>query len=139
MHGGRAFLPIMLRQDEEGHAVNMVRGASMHRVNKHVVVALSETVYGNPRRSNARMGVSVLRPGMVNTRLFQRSRNRPADATIGVGEETAARGRAVREYFTSRLPQAVGPADVADMIRPVPRPDAVACPPEHWFSVQPLV
>lgn len=83
VHGIRAFLPVMLAQDEEGHVVNtgstmgVVRGANMYGIAKHAVVSLTETLYGELRQREAKVGASVLCPGMVHTRLFQGSRNRP--------------------------------------------------------------
>jgi NAD(P)-dependent dehydrogenase (short-subunit alcohol dehydrogenase family) len=47
-------------------------------VTKHGVVALSEALYNNLAQSNSRIGVSVLCPGLINTRIMYAFRNRPA-------------------------------------------------------------
>jgi NAD(P)-dependent dehydrogenase (short-subunit alcohol dehydrogenase family) len=84
IHGIRTFVPIMLAQDTEGHVVNtasvagLVPGTRAYSVTKHGVVALSEALYNNLAQSNSRIGVSVLCPGLINTRIMYAFRNRPA-------------------------------------------------------------
>src|SRR5262245_1822463 len=83
VHGVRTFLPIMLAQDADGHMVNtasmtaVVSGRNMYAVSKHAVLALTETIHAQLVEREARVGVSALCPGMIATRLFQGSRNRP--------------------------------------------------------------
>ncbi|MQA85502.1 MAG: SDR family NAD(P)-dependent oxidoreductase [Streptosporangiales bacterium] len=122
VYGVQAFLPIMLAQDEEGHMVNtgstmgVVRGANMYGVAKHAVVALTETVYGELQQRNAKVGISVLCPGMVHTRLFQGSRNRPAELRNEVDPPGATDGEARRVAMNERLARAQPPAQVADLV-----------------------
>jgi NAD(P)-dependent dehydrogenase (short-subunit alcohol dehydrogenase family) len=84
IHGVRTFVPIMLSQDAEGHIVNtasiagLVPGTRAYSVTKHGVVALSEALYNNLLQTDSRIGVSVLCPGMINTRIMYAFRNRPA-------------------------------------------------------------
>ena len=121
-HGVRTFLPIMLAQDEEGHIVNtgstmgVVRGANMYGVAKHAVVALTETVYAELRQREAKVGISVLCPGMVATRLFQGGRNRPAELRNEVATPGAADGDARRAAMNERLAKAQPPSQVADAV-----------------------
>ncbi|HZF25692.1 MAG TPA: SDR family NAD(P)-dependent oxidoreductase, partial [Steroidobacteraceae bacterium] len=122
VHGVRIFLPIMLEQDEPGHMVNtastmgLVRGVNMYGIAKHAVVALSEAVYGDLVLRKAKVGVSVLCPGMVNTRLFHGNRNRPAALRAEVDAETAAKGEQIREHFTAQLMRATDPSAIAELL-----------------------
>jgi len=84
IHGVRTFVPIMLSQGTVGHIVNtasiagLVPGTRAYCVTKSGVVALSEALYNNLAQSNAPIGVSVLCPGLINTRIMYAFRNRPA-------------------------------------------------------------
>ncbi len=90
IHGIKAFTPIMLAQDEEAHIVNtasiagLIAGPSMgaYRVSKHAVVAISETLYLELDQNGSKIGVSVLCPAWVKTRIFESERNRPKDKDI---------------------------------------------------------
>jgi len=85
VHGVRAFVPIMLEQGSEGHIVNTASGAGLvprpdmasYSVAKYGIVALSECLHHQLRRLGARIKVSVLCPGAVNTRIMESDRNRP--------------------------------------------------------------
>jgi NAD(P)-dependent dehydrogenase (short-subunit alcohol dehydrogenase family) len=85
VNGIRTFVPIMLRQDEEGHIVNtasiagLTTGSRIYGVTKHAVVALSEALYTNLRQVDAKIGVSVLCPNMVQTKMPYAYRNRPPE------------------------------------------------------------
>jgi NAD(P)-dependent dehydrogenase (short-subunit alcohol dehydrogenase family) len=78
------FLPHIKAHGEGGHIVNTASMAGMlsppqmgpYNVTKHAVVALSETL-ANELAGSA-IGVSVLCPGWVNTRINESGRNRPA-------------------------------------------------------------
>jgi NAD(P)-dependent dehydrogenase (short-subunit alcohol dehydrogenase family) len=88
IYGVKVFTPIMLAQTEEAHIVNtasiagLIAGPSMgaYRVSKHAVVALSETLYLELEQNRSKIGVSVLCPAWVKTRIFESERNRPKDA-----------------------------------------------------------
>ena len=85
VHGIRSFIPIMLAQDEPGHVVNtasavgLTSGAALaiYSTTKHAVVRISEALYLQLAQLDSRVGVSVLCPGSVDTRLFVADRNRP--------------------------------------------------------------
>lgn len=87
IHGIRTFVPIMLAQDSECHIVNTASVAGLlpyhpcaaYQVTKHAVVALSENLYFSLAQKNARVKVSVLCPGWVQTRIVDSERNRPAE------------------------------------------------------------
>lgn len=86
IHGVRAFLPIMLRQDTECHVVNTasvagllsVPGMGAYCVSKHAVVTLTECLYHDLAQREAKIGVSVLCPAYVPTGISDSERNRPA-------------------------------------------------------------
>src|SRR3984893_1138491 len=77
IHGVRVFVPIMLEQDTVCHVVNSASmagliagpGLGAYKVTKHGVVALSETLYHDLAERAAKVKVSVLCPGFVNTRI----------------------------------------------------------------------
>ena len=84
IHGLEAFLPRMLAQKEPGHIVNTAsmaglvatRGLGIYNTTKYAVVGLSETLAKDLKPYN--IGVSVLCPMGVATRIRQSDRNRPA-------------------------------------------------------------
>ena len=92
VHGLRAFLPIMLAQDEPGHVVNTASTAgvttgprlAIYGVSKHAVVRISEAMFFQLRELDAQVGVSVLCPGGVRTRIAASGRNRPNELSQGV-------------------------------------------------------
>jgi NAD(P)-dependent dehydrogenase (short-subunit alcohol dehydrogenase family) len=85
IHGIRHFVPKMLEQKSECHVVNtasiagLVAGPGMgiYRMTKHAVVNLSETLYAELQAAESRIGVSVLCPGFVQTRIIDSERNCP--------------------------------------------------------------
>ena len=88
LHGLRSFLPLMLAQETDGHIVNTasVSGltsapyASPYQVSKHAVVTLSESLYHELKFRGARVKVSVLCPGPVQTQIGHSERNRPSSS-----------------------------------------------------------
>ena len=99
IHGVRTFLPIMLEQGDEGHIVNtaslagLMPGRGIYGVTKQAVVALSESIYNDLKVADAKIGVSVLCPGWVNTNIIDAGRNRPAELarTVDAIPDAAAR------------------------------------------------
>jgi NAD(P)-dependent dehydrogenase (short-subunit alcohol dehydrogenase family) len=85
IHGVRAFAPRLIGRDA-GHIVNTASvaglisppGSAAYNVTKHAVVALSETLLHDLRERGSRVGVSVLCPAYVPTRIAESERNRPA-------------------------------------------------------------
>ncbi len=84
IHGLEAFLPRMIAQREGGHIVNTAsmagliasQGLGVYNTSKYAVVGLSETLAKDLRPYG--IGVSVLCPMGVATRIRQSDRNRPA-------------------------------------------------------------
>ena len=85
IHGVEAFVPRMIAQREPGHVLNTAsmagliasQGLGVYNTSKYAVVGLSETLAKDLRPYG--IGVSVLCPMGVDTRIHVRERNRPAD------------------------------------------------------------
>jgi NAD(P)-dependent dehydrogenase (short-subunit alcohol dehydrogenase family) len=85
IHGIRSFVPRMLESGAEGYIVNTASvagltsgpGLSVYMASKHAVVSLTETLYHELTLIEANIGVSVLCPGFVKTRIQDAERNRP--------------------------------------------------------------
>ncbi|MDA1004692.1 MAG: SDR family NAD(P)-dependent oxidoreductase [Chloroflexi bacterium] len=101
LHGIRSFVPIMLRQNDEGHIVNtgsvagLMTGATLpaYSVSKHAVVRLSEALYFQLKELGVPVSASVLCPGGVDTGIYAAERNRPAEyARPGVAVPARAGG-----------------------------------------------
>jgi len=86
IHGVKVFLPIMMRQNTACHIVNTSSMAGLiaepqlviYAVTKQGIIALSEGLYIQLKERNSPIGVSVLCPAFVSSRLFEAERNRPA-------------------------------------------------------------
>ena len=98
IHGIRSFTPLLIAQGE-GHIVNTASMAGLtsppfmspYNVSKHSVVTLSETLHSDLTMVGAAgVGVSVLCPGWVRTRIHESARNRPTgDVAPSEGEAPA--------------------------------------------------
>ena len=77
IHGVHSFVPLLLASGEEGHVINVasmaavvpVPGISPYNVSKHGVLALSEVLHAELLETGAPVGVSIVMPGRVRTRL----------------------------------------------------------------------
>jgi NAD(P)-dependent dehydrogenase (short-subunit alcohol dehydrogenase family) len=86
-HALRAFVPRMLEQGEEGHIVNTASMAGIisapalaaYNVSKFGVVTLSEGLYHDLVLRKSKIGVSVLCPSWVKTRIIESERNRESN------------------------------------------------------------
>jgi len=122
IHGMRTFLPIMLEQGEEGHIVNtasiagLMPGRGIYGVTKQAVVALSESLYNELKLANSKVGVSVLCPGWVNTKIADAERNRPADLTNAAEPEPNAQRDAATEMVRNFLKNGMHPSAIADEV-----------------------
>jgi NAD(P)-dependent dehydrogenase (short-subunit alcohol dehydrogenase family) len=125
IHGLRIFVPIMLAQATEGHIVNTASIAGLlpyhpgapYQVTKHGVVALSEQLYYSLAQRNAKVKVSVLCPGWVNTRIMDSERNRPGElqnepSNLPPGPEQEAIMQSMREEAQAGL----SPRQVSDHV-----------------------
>jgi NAD(P)-dependent dehydrogenase (short-subunit alcohol dehydrogenase family) len=95
IHGLEAFLPRMIAQAEGGHVVNMAsaaglvasQGLGVYNTSKYAVVGLSETLAKDLAAYG--IGVSVVCPLGVRTRIRDAERNRPAELANPPGSATA--------------------------------------------------
>jgi NAD(P)-dependent dehydrogenase (short-subunit alcohol dehydrogenase family) len=124
LHGIRVFVPIMLKQESEGHIVNTASIAGLvsapwaasYDVAKHGVVTLSESLYRELALVGSRLKVSVLCPAWVKTALMDADRNRPdslknkpGDATVN--QQAAMFDQAVRQFVAGGTdPSGIGEA-----------------------------
>jgi len=88
IYGVHYFVPVMLKQNTESHIVNtasvsgLIAGTSFgpYTVSKEAVISLSEVLYRQlEQRGIGNIGVSVLCPGVVKTKILEGERNRPLD------------------------------------------------------------
>ena len=85
LHGIRAFVPRMLEGGDEGHIVNtssvagLITGAytAPYITSKFAVLGLTECLAHDLQAAGAQIGVSVLVPGIVDTKIGYSTRNRP--------------------------------------------------------------
>jgi NAD(P)-dependent dehydrogenase (short-subunit alcohol dehydrogenase family) len=85
LHGIRAFVPRMLDGGDEGYVVNtssvagLITGAysAPYITSKFAVLALTECLAHDLQAHGAPIGVSVLVPGVVDTKIAYSTRNRP--------------------------------------------------------------
>jgi NAD(P)-dependent dehydrogenase (short-subunit alcohol dehydrogenase family) len=123
IHGLRSFIPVMLDQDTDCHVVNSASIAGLlangeyglYNPSKHAVVALSETAHLVLNERQAKVKVSVLCPGFVNTRLIDAGRNQPIqpqDESAEVESRKQDRVDTMRQVLQAGMP----PAQVADHV-----------------------
>ena len=87
VHGVRVFVPRMLAHGEEAHIVNTASMAavtngpfsSIYYMTKHAVLGYTEALYHDLQMAQSNIGVSVLCPELIATRIADARRNRPAD------------------------------------------------------------
>jgi NAD(P)-dependent dehydrogenase (short-subunit alcohol dehydrogenase family) len=122
IHGVRTFLPIMLEQGEEGHVVNtaslagLMPGRGIYGVTKQAVVALSESLYSDLKVADAKIGVSVLCPGWVDTNIIDADRNRPAELARTADAIPNAQREQVETMVRNLLKTGLQPSAVADQV-----------------------
>lgn len=124
VHGVQTFMPILRAQGGPAHIVNTASVAGLwsgvpyigpYAVAKVGVVSLSETLRAELQAEGSPIGVSVLCPGSVSTRVTESERNRP-DA-LGSERRTAA-AEQMRQLIRDGLtgPDAKKPEEVAAMV-----------------------
>jgi NAD(P)-dependent dehydrogenase (short-subunit alcohol dehydrogenase family) len=134
VHGIQAFVPRLLEQGE-GHVVNTASAAGLlsgpamspYFATKHAVVALSESLAADLAMAGSTVGVSVLCPGFVRTRIQESDRNRPHDVpdAVMLTPEIADR----REMMNALIAGGMDPSDVADHVV-----DAIRAKKLHIFT-----
>ena len=120
LHGVRAFVPRMIAQGE-GHIVNTASIAGMlaggttgpYTVSKFGVVALSEALFFELQLAGAPVGVSVLCPGWVNTRIGESDRNAPPELQVEDDEDPDPIRLKLRKGLSDMLSGGMPPPEVA--------------------------
>lgn len=130
IHGLRSFTPRIV-ESGGGHIVNTASmagltsppGMSPYNVSKHAVVTLSEAMSVELSMTHPEVGISVLCPGWVRTRIHEADRNRPSDPSdamdeaIVVDAEEQAALDGMRDVVASLIEGGLDPAAVAVQVR----------------------
>jgi NAD(P)-dependent dehydrogenase (short-subunit alcohol dehydrogenase family) len=125
IHGIHFFVPRMLEQGSEGHIVNTASmggltsgpGLSVYMASKHAVVSLSETLYHELTLKGASIGISVLCPGFVKTRIQDSQRNRPASLQNAPDEKKLSPGEeAMQQFLKLAIQGGISPKSLADTV-----------------------
>lgn len=148
IHGIRTFVPIMLEQGTEGHIVNTASVAGLlvsgfkpsYDVSKFGVMALSESLYRELEALGSRVKVSVLCPGLVNTRIMESGRNRPGRLENEAAVEAAGQRPEALAYM-QRLGEGLKrigtpPSFVADAVFEAIRDERFYILPHDTFDTQ---
>jgi NAD(P)-dependent dehydrogenase (short-subunit alcohol dehydrogenase family) len=124
VHGIQSFLPILRRQGTPAHIVNTASIAGLlsgvafigpYAATKVAVVSISETLSQEFGLAQLPIGVSVLCPSSVDTRVMESERSRPEQRGVEHRQESAEAVRlAIRESFTG--PTGLTPAQVAQRV-----------------------
>jgi len=117
IYGLNAFIPLFLEQNE-GHVVNTASlaglggapGMGPYCAAKFAVVGLSESLFQELALSNTNVGVSVLCPGFVRTRIFESERNMPNEL-VSYNEDPTA--RMIADMASTAVNAGIDAADVA--------------------------
>lgn len=142
IYGVKAFVPIMLKNGESGHVINtssmagVTTGAGMapYNVSKHGVVALSEALYHELQRAGSKIGVSVVCPGWVDTKINESDRNRPAGRVTD--EELDEASKQFRTQVAAALRKGLPPEEVANLVHEsVVNDRFYVFPHPHWKNM----
>lgn len=141
IYGQHYFLPRFMAQGE-GHIVNTASMAalntsafmSVYDVTKFGVMALSEATYKDLQVAGSPVGVTVVCPGAIDTRIAYAKRNRPGDAA-NAGEHGDATAR-FREGLTSSLAAGYPPSEVARQVLEAVKTNQFYCIPAQEEGFQ---
>ncbi len=124
VHGMQTFIPIMREQGTPAHIVStsslagLVSGIAFigpYNATKVAVVSISETLRQELAIDAPHIGISVLIPSSVNTKVLDSERNRPAEFGEEHRTDTAEFVRQmIRDTFTSSTGKT--PEDVATIV-----------------------
>jgi NAD(P)-dependent dehydrogenase (short-subunit alcohol dehydrogenase family) len=122
LHGCRIFLPL-IRAQGEGHIVNTASLAAFatglptfapYTTSKFAVLAASECLELELLAAGESVGVSVLCPGVVTTRMCDAERNRPEG--VRSTDDDALRQTILGELRRLSREEGMNPVDVAEMV-----------------------
>ena len=123
IHGIRTFVPIMLKQNTEGHVVNTASLAGLlsapyiaiYQATKHAVVTITESLHHELLLRGSKIKASVLCPGFIRTSIMGSYRNRP----VAFGTESAEEATTVptmQEAYRRAIDAAFPPQFVAEQV-----------------------
>lgn len=123
IHGLRSFTPRII-DSGGGHIVNTASmagltsppGMSPYNVSKHAVVTLSESMSVELSMTHPEVGMSVLCPGWVRTRIHEADRNRPSDPGDPVEEADNPELAGMRDMVAGLIEGGLDPAAVAAQV-----------------------
>jgi NAD(P)-dependent dehydrogenase (short-subunit alcohol dehydrogenase family) len=130
IHGVATFVPLLIEQGE-GHVVNTASIAGLttapflgpYNATKQAVVAISETLFKDLQAAGVSgVGVSVLCPGFVRTRIAESARNRPAWAPEPAAED-AEGAETLRNAISDMIASGIPPEAVAEKVLDAVRTD----------------
>src|SRR5487761_1994770 len=120
INGINAFVPFFLEQNE-GHVVNTaslaglggVPGMGAYCASKFAVVGISESLFHELMMSGTDVGVSVLCPGFVRTRIHESHRNIPRELASYTEDPTA---QLINQLAAEAVNAGIDASDVADQV-----------------------
>ena len=121
INGIQTIVPRIVAQGEGGHVVNTASMAGLaasarmgiYNASKFAVVGMSEALRADLEPEG--IGVSVLCPGMVRTRILESERNRPEDqASVDPMAEQAAQSQSA--FMHAMMATGIDPAEVGQMV-----------------------
>jgi NAD(P)-dependent dehydrogenase (short-subunit alcohol dehydrogenase family) len=126
IHGVRVFGSKLVAQNE-GYIVNTASVAGLtsnaglgpYNVSKHGVVTFSETLFAELKMRKSAVGVSVLCPAFVQTKIHESERNRPTDLKNppkSLSEERLAQTKQGRDLIASLVAAGQTPEAIADKV-----------------------
>lgn len=121
VHGLRAFVPRMIAQGTPAHILNTASvagvvsgsGSACYGAAKHAVVRATEALYAGLREEQVPIGVTMLCPGLVRTRIYDAERLRPAEFADAAPQAESAELDAMREDLYRHATTAEEAADMA--------------------------
>jgi len=124
IHGLHVFLPIMVKQNDEGHIVNTASVGGLvsngmlvpYSVSKAAIVALSENLDVQLKESKIPIGITVLCPGPVHTRANDAERNRPAELANEFEQPKTEKQKYIEEIFVKLNEQGMAPQELANLV-----------------------
>jgi NAD(P)-dependent dehydrogenase (short-subunit alcohol dehydrogenase family) len=123
IHGMRVFLPMLLERGE-GHIVNTASVAGLfatpfmgpYNASKFAVVAISETAHHELAMRGSEVGVSVLCPSWVRTRIHESSRNRPDSLQNPPADGDAETESVMAGVVGNLIAGGIAPEEVAEQV-----------------------
>ena len=141
VYGIRHFIPVMIDQGTPAHVVNtasmagLVHGMGIYGVTKHAVVALSESMLSELRAAGHSIGVSVLCPGWVRTRILESERNRPEARRPDPGPQRPE-AEVFRQVVGKLIEEGMDPAEVGRLVADSIETDRFyVLPHPQWLNV----